>query len=175
LWGVPAEKIKELDWWERVKLGSDVQFIAAPARRFSGRGIVRNKTLWSSFIFKSGNSSIYLGGDSGYDKHFAKIGNDYGPFDLAILDNGQYNTSWANIHMMPEETAKVAIELKAKVLFPVHWGKFCLATHAWDEPIDRLLKMAEMLHLKVITPMIGEKVILNSLMPASHWWVKPRN
>lgn len=29
--------------------------------------------------------NFYLGGDGGYDKHFAEIGEKYGPFDLAIL------------------------------------------------------------------------------------------
>ena len=174
-WGVPADKIKELDWWETADLNPGMSITAAPARHFSGRGIIRNKTLWSSFVFKTGNYNFYLGGDSGYDKHFAKIGAEYGPFDLAILEDGQYNAFWANIHMMPEETAQVAVELRAKVLMPVHWGKFALATHDWDEPIARVLKKAVSLNLKVITPMIGEQVILDSVMPQSHWWAKPTN
>jgi L-ascorbate metabolism protein UlaG (beta-lactamase superfamily) len=174
-WGVPAEKIKELDWWETAEIKPGFRFTAAPARHFSGRGLVRNKTLWSSFIFKTANYAIYLGGDSGYDKHFVKIGSEYGPFDLAILENGQYNTFWSNIHMMPEETAQAATELRARVLLPVHWGKFALATHDWDEPIGRVLTKAESLNLNVITPIIGEQVILDSVMPQSHWWVKPAN
>lgn len=171
-WGVPAEKIKELDWWETATINNDTKFTAAPARHFSGRGFIRNKTLWSSFIFKTNGYSIYLGGDSGYDQHFKKIGNEYGPFDLAILEDGQYNVSWSNIHMMPEETAQAASDLKAKVLLPVHWGKFSLATHPWDESISRVLKAAEVLDIKVITPEIGEQVVLDSILPASHWWVK---
>jgi len=171
-WGVPADKIRELDWWETTAINADVKFTAAPARHFSGRGLIRNKTLWSSFIFKSKSYKIFLGGDSGYDTHFKKIGNDYGPFDLAVLEDGQYNVSWSNIHMMPEETAKAAQDLKASVLLPVHWGKFSLATHPWDESINRVVKEANLLNLKVITPLIGEQVILDSIMPDSHWWVK---
>lgn len=171
-WGIPASKIRELDWWETTSINSDTEFTAAPARHFSGRGFTRNQTLWSSFIFKSKGYSIYLGGDSGYDKHFAKIGDTYGPFDLAILENGQYNAFWANIHMMPEETARAAQDLKAKVLLPVHWGKFSLATHAWDEPIGRVIKEAAILKINVITPAIGEQVILDSILPRSHWWAK---
>ncbi|MCX2485833.1 MBL fold metallo-hydrolase [Pedobacter sp. MR2016-24] len=169
-WGVQKDKIRELDWWESTSINAETQFTAAPARHFSGRGFIRNKTLWSSFIFKTSGYSIYLGGDSGYDKHFTKIGENYGPFDLAILEDGQYNAFWANIHMMPEETAMAARDLKAKVLLPVHWGKFALATHTWDESIGRVLKKAKELDLKVITPLIGEQVILDSIMPESHWW-----
>jgi L-ascorbate metabolism protein UlaG (beta-lactamase superfamily) len=171
-WGVPVEKIKELDWWESVEVPGSSKFTAAPARHFSGRGFKRNGTLWSSFVFETHGYKIYLGGDSGYDKHFAEIGRRFGPFDLAILEDGQYNKYWSNIHMMPEETAQAAVDLGAKVLFPVHWGKFALATHPWDESIQRVLKRSGELHIKVITPQIGEQVILDSIYPASQWWVK---
>ncbi|MCD0488366.1 MBL fold metallo-hydrolase [Pedobacter sp. MC2016-14] len=171
-WGVPADKIKELDWWESTDINTSAKFTATPARHFSGRGLVRNKTLWSSFVFQTKGYVIYLGGDSGYDKHFVEIGNQYGPFDLAVLENGQYNNFWSNIHMMPEETAQAAVDLKAKVLFPVHWGKFALATHAWDESIGRVIKRSEELSVKVVTPQIGEVVILDSILPNKHWWTK---
>ncbi len=171
-WGVPAEKIKELDWWESAPVSSDSHFTAAPARHFSGRGFKRNGTLWSSFVLETGTYRIYLGGDSGYDRHFAEIGRRFGPFDLAILENGQYNAYWSNIHMMPEETAQAAIDLNAKVLFPVHWAKFALATHPWDESIQRVLKKAGELKLKVVTPQIGEQVILDSIYPETTWWEK---
>lgn len=169
-WGIAADKIKELDWWESYAVDSETIFTATPGRHFSGRGLVRNKTLWSSFVFQSKDYKLFLGGDSGYDHHFAKIGEQYGPFDLAVLEDGQYNLFWANIHMMPEETAKAAKELKAKLLLPVHWGKFSLATHAWDESIRRVLKEAKALNLPVTTPEIGEKVVLDSILPSSHWW-----
>lgn len=171
-WGVPAEKIKELDWWESAPVSDNSRFTAAPARHFSGRGFKRNGTLWSSFVLETGTYRIYLGGDSGYDRHFAEIGRRFGPFDLAILENGQYNAYWSNIHMMPEETAQAAVDLGAKVLFPVHWAKFALATHPWDESIQRVLKKAGELKLKVVTPQIGEQVILDSIYPVTTWWVK---
>jgi L-ascorbate metabolism protein UlaG (beta-lactamase superfamily) len=169
-WGVPASKIKELDWWETSDINQDTRFTATPARHFSGRGFKRNQTLWSSFVFETKGYKIYLGGDSGYDTHFAKIGERFGPFDLVILEDGQYNVYWSNIHMMPEETAQAAIDLKAKILFPVHWGKFALATHPWDESVQRVLKKAGELKVQVITPRIGEQVILDSIYPVSHWW-----
>ena len=147
-----------------------LHFTAAPARHFSGRGFKRNQTLWSSFVLETGEHRIYLGGDSGYDQHFKTIGDQFGPFDLAILEDGQYNIYWANIHMMPEETAQAAVDLKAKVLFPVHWGKFSLATHPWDESIQRVLKKSEALKVDVITPKIGERVVLDGTHAYGHWW-----
>lgn len=129
-WGFDENKIMEMDWWQSAILDNNLKLTAAPARHFSGRGIKRNQTLWSSFILQSPDHKLYLGGDSGYDSHFKEIGEKHGPFDVAILESGQYNTMWPLIHMMPEETVQAAVDLYAKALLPVHWGKFSLALHA---------------------------------------------
>ncbi|XZF14254.1 MBL fold metallo-hydrolase [Chitinophagaceae bacterium MMS25-I14] len=169
-WGIDAARITEFDWWESSEVLPGMQFTAAPSRHFSGRGVKRAQTLWSSFILKTPEYNIYLGGDSGYDSHFKEIGERFGPFDLAILECGQYNKNWPYIHMMPEETARAAADLGAKVLLPVHWGKFVLAMHPWNESIERVLKAADELGIKVITPMIGEPVELNKNWPERGWW-----
>ena len=169
-WGFNEENITELDWWQTNNLTENIKLTATPARHFSGRSIKRYKTLWSSFVLKTTSHNLYLGGDSGYDYHFKEIGEKYGPFDIAILEDGQYNTAWPYIHMMPEETVQAAIDLKAKVLLPVHWAKFPLSLHAWNEPIIRLLKAASAKGLKVPTPLIGEPVILDEIYPDKEWW-----
>ena len=169
-WGFNKNIITEMDWWQTNKLTAEITLTAAPARHFSGRGFKRFKTLWSSFILKTASYNLYLGGDSGYDKHFKDIGEKYGPFDIAILESGQYNTAWPLIHMMPEQTAQAALDLKAKVLLPVHWGKFTLAMHPWNDPVQRVLKAAASKNLKITTPMIGEPVILDEIYPDKNWW-----
>lgn len=169
-WGIEESKITELDWWQSKKVDENIIFTAAPARHFSGRGIKRGQTLWSSFILKASTHNLYLGGDSGYDYHFKEIGDKYGPFDIAMLEAGQYNTMWPLIHMMPEETVQAAIDLKAEVLLPVHWGKFTLAMHTWNEPVKRLLEKGNTLSVHIITPMIGELVRLGSLGNKKTWW-----
>jgi L-ascorbate metabolism protein UlaG (beta-lactamase superfamily) len=169
-WGVNKNKVTELDWYESVEKVEGIQLQAVPARHFSGRGFTRSKTLWSSFILKSKDYSIYLGADSGYDTHFKNIGEKYGPFDLAILESGQYNEAWKSIHMMPEETVVASLDLKAKVLLPVHWGKFSLSLHPWDEPIKRVTKRAKELNVKISTPRIGEPILIGEKYPADQWW-----
>jgi L-ascorbate metabolism protein UlaG (beta-lactamase superfamily) len=114
---------------------------------------------------------LYLGGDSGYNHHFKSIGEQYGPFDMALLECGQYNTMWPLIHMMPEETVQAALDLNAKVLMPVHWGKFSLALHSWKEPINRLLEASKDKPMIITTPKIGEAVIPGQLYPRDKWWV----
>jgi len=168
-WGFNRNKITELDWNDKVDIDG-FTFTSAPARHFSGRSFKRAKTLWASFILKSKNNTIYIGADSGYDTHFKQIGEKHGPFDIAILESGQYNEAWHNIHMMPEETVQASIDLNAKVLLPVHWGKFCLSLHPWNEPIERVIKKAEELNVKLTTPMIGEPLIIGEKYPAKMWW-----
>jgi L-ascorbate metabolism protein UlaG (beta-lactamase superfamily) len=169
-WGVDENKITEMDWWQSEQLGSAIQLTAAPARHFSGRGIKRLQTLWSSFILKTGTHNLYLGGDSGYDSHFKEIGMKYGPFDIAILEAGQYNTMWPLIHMMPEEMVQAAVDLKAKEVLPVHWGKFRLSMHPWNEPVKRVLAKAKELNILIKTPMIGEPFIIGSQFSKTNWW-----
>lgn len=161
--------ITEMDWWDSAAYSSDVKVTAAPARHFSGRGIKRGGSLWASFVLDLPGFRIYVGGDSGYDTHFKTIGEKFGPFDLVILETGQYNTDWPMIHMSPEEAVQAAQELGAKVLLPVHWGKFSLALHPWDEPVIRTTLSAAG-KVKVTTPRIGEPVILNVSYPADRWW-----
>lgn len=169
-WGVDVNKITEMDWWETQVLEDNISLTAAPARHFSGRGIKRGQTFWSSFILRTSNHNLYIGGDSGYDSHFKEIGNKYGPFELAILEAGQYNTMWPLIHMMPEETVEAAIDLNAKALLPVHWGKFTLAMHPWNDPVTRVLAKAKEVNMKVVTPKIGQPLLLDNSFQPENWW-----
>lgn len=169
-WGFDPEIITELDWWESINITTGIDFTATPARHFSGRGIKRATSLWSSFVLDLNKYRLFLGGDSGYGTHFETIGKKFGPFDLAILENGQYGHNWPHIHTMPEETVLAAQHLKAKVLLPVHWGKFALATHPWNEPIKRLMVAANKAQLAFVTPKIGEPYVIGEEMALNDWW-----
>ncbi|WP_158640496.1 MBL fold metallo-hydrolase [Anseongella ginsenosidimutans] len=169
-WGIEESRITELDWEESAELPGEMKLTATPARHFSGRGFIRNKTLWASYVLETADCRLYLGGDSGYGKHFAEIGRKYGPFDMVILENGQYNPQWPLIHMMPEETVRAAIDLKGEALLPVHWGRFSLSLHAWDDPVIRLVKEANEMNVKVATPKIGEPVVIGGNYPSAAWW-----
>jgi len=130
-WGVPAEKIVELDWEESDEASG---LTALPARHFSGRTFRRNQSLWASYLLEAGGMRIFLGGDSGYGKHFAAIGSEHGPIDLAILENGQYNDAWPFVHCRPNELARVVRDLGCRAFLTVHHGKYILSRHPWDEP-----------------------------------------
>lgn len=169
-WGYDKDKIIEKDWNEEIVLENDFVVYTAPGRHFSGRTFTRNRSMWTSFVLQTPSMKLFLGGDSGYDTHFAEIGNKYGPFDIAILECGQYNSYWKYIHMMPEETVQAGIDLKAKKILPVHWAKFSLALHDWDEPIKRITSEAAKKGMSLIHPMIGEEVDLDNQTEYKKWW-----
>jgi L-ascorbate metabolism protein UlaG (beta-lactamase superfamily) len=169
-WGFDKGMIVEKDWNQEIFLPDDFKVYTAPARHFSGRGLKRNSSLWMSFIFQTPTMKIYIGGDSGYDSHFREVGNKFGPFDLVILENGQYGKNWKYIHMLPEEVVQAAEDLKAKVLLPVHWSKFALSVHAWDEPMIRLVEEARRKNVPVVHPMIGEPLYLDQTIAWTEWW-----
>ena len=174
-WGVPAAKITEMEWWQETSFRG-LKLVSTPARHFSGRGLTdRMQTLWTSWVIQGSQDSIYFSGDSGYFSGFKQIGDKYGPFDITLMECGQYNELWANIHMMPEETVQAHLDLRGKVLMPIHWGAFTLAMHSWTEPIERLRAKAVALQVPVTTPQIGEPIILNQKLPTSHWWHTPQH
>ena len=172
-WGYDSSRIMESDWNETVELDSGFTAFVEPARHFSGRGFSRNNTLWASYMLQTPSMKIYIGGDSGYDTHYAAIGNKYGSIDLAILDNGQYDEAWKYIHNLPEDVLKAAQDLKAKRIFPVHSSKFALGSHDWDEPLTKITELNKSYNIPLVTPMIGEAIKLkDTTQQFKKWWVR---
>lgn len=171
-WGVNSERIVEFDWWEEAEV-YNLKFRCTPAKHSSGRGIFgMNLTLWCSWIIEGKHTKVFFSGDSGYGPHFKEIGEKYGPFDLTLIEAGQYdNKGWWPLHMFPEETIQAHIELGGNLLLPIHWGAFTLAIHDWDEPIERALKAAHDRNVSIATPRIGETVEISlSHVPLTPWW-----
>lgn len=170
-WGINPKNIIELDWWQSANFKS-LKFTCTPAQHFSGRGINdRSNTLWSSWVIQSNSERIFFSGDSGYGPHFKEIGDKFGPFDFAMMECGQYNELWSEIHMFPEETAQASLDIKAKKMMPIHWASFKLALHAWKDPIERVYIKAKELEVNLISPKIGEEIqISGNSNVDSRWW-----
>ena len=158
--GKEKEVPVELDWFEDTVLDKGFLLHCLPARHFSGRSLKANQALWASFLIETPSQKIYMGGDSGYDTHFAEIGKQYPGIDLAILENGQYNEDWKYIHTMPQYLGQVARDLNAEKLLTVHHSKYALARHRWDEPLKNAMNLKEKDSLNVLMPIIGEVVRL---------------
>lgn len=170
-WGVDKKRITELDWWEECTFDG-LKLACTPARHFSGRTLTdRFKTLWGSWAIDSGDTRLYFSGDTGYGPHFKKIGKKYGPFDLTMMECGQYDERWPSIHMLPEQTVRAHADLRGKQMLPMHWGVFRLAFHDWTDSIERVLKAAGRHNAKVVTPQIGETFsVKGAQYPRQAWW-----
>ncbi|MEO9485762.1 MAG: MBL fold metallo-hydrolase [Ekhidna sp.] len=169
-WGVPTEHITELNWWEEVQL-KDLTLAFTPTRHFSGRGFGdRFSTLWGSWAIIGTNKRLYFSGDSGYFPGFTEIGEKYGPFDLTFMECGAYNEGWSEIHMFPEETAQAHLDVKGKLLMPIHWGKFDLSLHPWKESVRRLASKASEENISLFTPEVGQMISLSDSSNLDQWW-----
>jgi L-ascorbate metabolism protein UlaG (beta-lactamase superfamily) len=170
-WGVPVSQIDELEWWqERTVRG--VRIVCTPTRHYSGRGLDRSVTLWSSWSVAGPRHRFYYSGDTGYGAHFREIGERLGPFDLAFVKIGAYGpgASWIDIHMSPEHAVQANRDVRAKRMFPVHWSTFVLAHHAWDEPIRRAVAAARGAGVDLVTPQLGEWVDADREFRSTAWW-----
>ncbi len=169
-WGFDSNKIFQGDWFTSTE-EQDLTIHVLPAQHFSGRLLVRNRTLWGSFAIITPQHKIYFGGDSGYGPHFKQIAEKLGHFDIAILEDGQYNEAWPHIHMTPEEAVQAAQDLGAKAMLPSHNSKFKLAKHKWYDPLERTYQASQNQPFKLMTPMIGETVSIdNDEQVFEAWW-----
>lgn len=174
-WGYPLSKIAEEDWNTPVKIDDDLTVWVLPARHFSGRMLHRNQTLYASFAFITPDRKVFYSGDGGYDGRFKRIGDQFGGFDLALLEDGQYNENWASVHMMPEETAQTAVDLRAREVVPCHNGKYPLSMHDWDEPYKRIVAASAGKDYYLATPEIGQVVRIGDTQQTfTHWWEQMR-
>lgn len=171
-WGVPPERITELDWWESVQLrGGKLQLTAAPAQHFSGRAMGdRNATLWSSFAIKSDRHQVFFSGDTGLTEEYAEIRQRLGAFDVVMLEVGAYHPSWGHIHLGPENALKALELIGGGALLPVHWGTFNLAIHAWDDPAETLVRQANQTGARLLMPKLGVAVEPARVDHVDPWW-----
>jgi L-ascorbate metabolism protein UlaG (beta-lactamase superfamily) len=167
---VAAERIQEFDWWQSQTVGS-VTLTATPAQHFSGRTPWdRNRTLWASWVIESGDARIYYSGDSGYFDGFKVIGERFGGFDIALMENGAYDSHWPSVHLTPEETVQAYGDLRAKLLYLVHNSTFDLAFHTWRDPLERVAALSAQHGIALATPEIGEVLTLGRPRENKQWW-----
>jgi L-ascorbate metabolism protein UlaG (beta-lactamase superfamily) len=171
-WGVPAERITELDWWEQATVpGTDLSISAAPSQHFSGRGLGgRNATLWSSFVVRGPKHSLFFSGDTGLTPEYSAIRQHFGAFDLVMLEVGAFHEAWGDIHLGPEHALDALQLLGGGKFLPVHWGTFNLAIHAWDEPAETLVRLAPERGAELVMPMLGQAVEPARVDTLSPWW-----
>ena len=171
-WGVPPERIVELDWWEHWQApAAELRIHAAPSQHFSGRSLRdRNATLWSSLVIETARHRVFFSGDTGLTPEYARIREHFGGFDLVLLEVGAHHPAWGDIHLGPENALKALQLLGGGTLLPVHWGTFSLALHDWDEPAEVLLAQAPAAGAQLLMPRLGQAVEPAHAGPVQPWW-----
>jgi L-ascorbate metabolism protein UlaG (beta-lactamase superfamily) len=169
-WGVPESRIVELDWWQRTRAG-DLDIVCTPARHASGRMVVDNDAkLWGGWALLGPRHRVYYSGDTGLFPAMRDIGERLGPFDLTMIESGQYGRGWPDWHLGPEQAVVANRLVRGKVMLPVHWGKFVLAYHGWTEPIERVLAAGERAGATILSPKPGESVEPEAAPARERWW-----
>ena len=169
-WGIPATRIVELDWWQSTHVGA-LELVATPARHASGRLRSRsNKTLWAGWAIIGPQHRIWYSGDTGFHEDLPTIGERFGPFDLTLIEAGQYDANWPDTHLGPELAVEAHRLVRGKTLVPVHWALIKQAPHAWTEPVERVLAAARCRNVRVLTPRPGEIVESFDAPVVQAWW-----
>lgn len=171
-WGVPPERIVELDWWEHWQAPrAELRIHAAPSQHFSGRSLGdRNATLWSSLVIETPRQRVFFSGDTGLTPEYAAIRERFGRFDLVMLEVGAYHPSWGDIHLGPDNALKALQLLGGGAFLPVHWGTFSLALHDWDQPAEALLTEGPKQGAQLLMPRLGEPVEPAHGEAVQPWW-----
>ncbi|UCH49706.1 MAG: MBL fold metallo-hydrolase [Betaproteobacteria bacterium] len=170
-WGISAERITELDWWEKVRVpGTGLTITAAPSQHFSGRALKdRNLSLWSALVIHGDRHRVFFSGDTGLTTEYEVIRQRLGPFDLVMLEVGAYHPAWGDIHLGPVNALEAHRLLGGGALLPVHWGTFSLALHDWDEPAETLLSLADQ-ETAMLFPRLGEPTEPLHFERVEPWW-----
>ena len=169
-WGVAAERITELDWWDEADVGG-VRLVCTPARHFSGRFLDdRDRTLWCGWAFVGDEHRLYATGDGGFGPHFAEIGERIGPFDATLAEAGAYGAAWPDIHLGPEQAVRAVQAARGGLMVPIHWGTFDLALHGWTEPAERSLAAAQAAGASIAVPRPGQSVTPGDPPDVERWW-----
>jgi L-ascorbate metabolism protein UlaG (beta-lactamase superfamily) len=183
-WGIPADRIVELDWWDIHPVTSRdgqhrIDVVSTPARHASGRHVFdQMATLWTSYALKGPQHRVFFSGDTGLTPAFVEIGARHGPFDVVMVEVGAYNRDWPDWHMGPEQALVVHEWTRGKLFVPIHWGLWNLSSHGWTEPVERILAAAPA-HpaLRLVVPRPGQSIevtddVIAAATPASleRWW-----
>ncbi len=169
-WGVADDHIIELDWWQSTQLG-DVTITATPARHASGRFNPRSgQTLWAGYAMVGPEHRVYYSGDTGFFSGLKEIGDKLGPFDVTLIESGQYDPGWPDWHLGPEQAVEAHRHVRGVIMIPVHWGLFTLAPHPWTEPVERVVAAAKCHNVTVLTPQPGQSIEPENQPSIAPWW-----
>ncbi|MCR5003391.1 MAG: MBL fold metallo-hydrolase [Bacteroidales bacterium] len=160
-WGYPKDRIIELDWDESwTSDDSSITFTSKETRHFTGRAFWNPRTMPAAWYIKSPERNIFFSGDGGWGSRFERFSKEKLDIDLAIMENGQYNQMWNQIHTLPKYLGEEIRLLAPKRFVTVHHSKFRLSDHPWDEPLRNEILAEQETGVPLVRTYIGKVVEL---------------
>lgn len=140
---IPDARAEAHDWGARLQLSDQVATVMVPSYHWSARGgFDRRMALWCSYVLEGPAGKIFHIGDTGFHDGslYRQLGEEHGPFDLAVLPIGAYEPRWfmQDNHMNPTEAITVMRSLRASRALGHHWGTFQLTDEGIERPIEAL-------------------------------------
>ena len=124
--------------------------------------------LWIQSVYRDYLDDLNPG--TGLFPALRDIGTQLGPFDLTMIEIGQYSRGWPDWHSGPEQAVRAHQWVRGKIMLPVHWGLFALATHGWTEPIERAVAAANAAGVPLLMPRPGQSVEPDTPSTSERWW-----
>lgn len=131
--------VTELDWGQSSQIG-DVRIEAIKTKHWGARTLNDVWRGYGGYIIEKNNRVIVFGGDTADTRLFANLPTRL-PVKLAIMPIGAYDPYIA-VHASPEQAWRMAGEMNAEYMLPVHHATFKLSREPVGEPLARLLRAA---------------------------------
>lgn len=167
--GIPT--VDELDWWQSVRLSSNVTITLVPAQHYSARTLWdKNQSLWGGFVISGPSGNVFYSGDTGYGPHFQEIARRFSPIRVALLPIAPFRPSQAGdptqgyrriIHMGPADAVQAHLDLGTPVSIAAHFQVFQLGFDGFNDAVDELVASLKEHHLKpdvFIAPVFGQTI-----------------
>ncbi|MDP4160596.1 MAG: MBL fold metallo-hydrolase [Bacillota bacterium] len=160
LWnGMKFQVIEEMHWQDS-KSFAGVTIKAIEGKHWGARIPWKKGMEANSLLLSKNGINLFFGADTGYTD-LIKHQLSGLPIDLAIMGIGAYSPkSFEAKHATPEQAWKMAEEVSAKWIIPMHWGTFKLSQEPMEEPIARFRQAASEQHEKIAIQEIGVTWVL---------------
>lgn len=145
--------VTELAWGQSVRMG-DLNVRSCEVKHWGARTFHDDHRHACAFLLEADGRRVLFGGDTAYGRHFTALGK----VDLAVLGIGAYNP-WVAGHATPEQALRMADDVRAEFIMPMHHSTFRLSHEPMDEPLDRLMRIVH--RDRIAAPEVGMSWSLN--------------
>lgn len=172
VWGIVLEWIIELVWWDSYCVfGIGFIIIVVLLQYFFGCGLKDcNFMLWLLLVIEGECYCVFFSGDIGFIIEYVVICDWFGLFDLVMLEVGVFYLLWGDIYLGLVNVLQVYELFGGGVLMFVYWGIFVLFIYVWDELVEILFLLVDLVCVYLLLLCLGEFLELFEWCFVQFWW-----